>query len=415
MATDRLTDTEIKRAIASGKPAKLFDGGGLYLLIKPAKERGEPPAAYWRHKHYYAGIERLISHGVYPRVSLKRAREHRDALQALLEKKIDPSAHRRADKAARRKAAKSTFQVIAKEWYAKNAKKWAETHSSKVLGRLTADVYPFIGDKSISSLSTDDLMGVLERVQNRGAVETAHRIRQNMEAIFDFAKGKVLIVGENPTPKSELLEAPVKGSFASITDPKGVGALIRAIRGYQGQPVTRIALQLAPLLFVRPGELRAAEWQEMDLDRAEWRIPPERMKGRIAHFVPLPPQALALLRELHVLTGRGKFLFPSERGGHRPMSENTLNAALRGLGYSKEQMVAHGFRHMASTLLNESGKWHADAIERQMAHVPQNQVRATYNAAQHLPERKKMMTWWAVHLDELAADNKVASIGRKSA
>jgi integrase len=332
----------------------------------------------------------------------------------MLEDGLDPSAQRQAAKAAKRMAAQSTFWAVAREWYGKNAKGWADTHSSKVLGRLTADVYPWIGDKPIASLTTAELLTVLERVENRGAVDSAHRIRQNMELIFDYAKGKGLFVGENPTPKPDALETPVKGKFASITDPKGVGALIRAIRGYQGQPATRIALQLAPLLFVRPGELRAAEWHEVDLERAEWRIPPERMKGRIAHLVPLPAQAVALLRELHALTGKGKYLFPSERGGHRPMSGNTLNAALRGLGYSKEQMTTHGFRHLASTLLNESGKWHADAIERQMAHVPQNQVRATYNAAQHAPERKRMMAWWADYLDGLASE-KIVSIGRKSA
>jgi integrase len=421
--TNKLTDTAIKAAIANRKPAKLFDGGGLYLLVsapsqpaaapeKPEKgAASESPSAYWRHKFYFVGKERLISHGVYPRVTLKMARKRRDEARGLLECGIDPSAQRRAVKAALRTSAENSFEAVAREWYGKRAKAWAANHASKVLGRLTADVFPWLGSTPIASITGRQLLDTLQRVETRGAVDSARRIRQNMELIFAYAKETGRFTGENPTPKADALESPIKGKFASITDPKGVGRLIKALRGYDGTLVTRTALGLAPLLFVRPGELRGAEWQEFDLDAAEWRIPAERMKTRVAHFVPLPRQAVALLRELKPLSGHGRFVFPSERGGQRCMSSNTLNAALRGLGFSKEQMTTHGFRHLASTLLNESGKWNADAIERQMAHTPRNAVRAVYNAAQHLPERRKMMQWWADYLDTLASvDEKVVGI-----
>jgi integrase len=408
MGANKLTDTAIRAAIASGRPAKLFDGHGLYLLVHPPK----PP--YWRQKYYYADKEKLISHGVYPRVTLKMARKRLSDAKDLLEEGIDPSLHRKAAKAARRSAAENTFEALAREWYGKRSKAWAANHSDKVLGRLTKDVFPWLGATPIANLTSKDLLATLERVEKRGAADTARRIRQNLELIFDYAKETERLAGENPTPKADTLEMPVKGKFASITDPKGVGVLIKALRNYQGTLVTRVALQLAPLVFVRPGELRAAEWNEFDLDAGEWRIPATRMKMKVAHFVPLPRQAVALLRELHPLTGRGRFLFPSERGSQRPMSGNTLNAALRGLGFTKEQMTTHGFRHLASTLLNESGKWRPDAIERQMAHAPRNQVRAAYNAAEHLPERKKMMQWWADYLDGLAAE-KIVNMRRKSA
>jgi integrase len=347
-------------------------------------------------------------------VSLKLARQRRDELHALLEQGLDPSARRKEVKAARRTATASTFEAVAREWYGKRARSWARNHASKVLGRLNADLIPWLGATPIANITNKDLLSVLQRVEARGAVDSARRIRQNLELIFDYAEETGRRTGKNPTPRADVLEVPVKGRFASITDPKGAGALLRAIRGYEGTLVTRIALQLAPLVFVRPGELRAAEWREIDLDAGEWRIPAERMKGRVAHFVPLSKQAVALLRTLKPLTGHGRFVFPSERGGQRCMSANTLNAALRGLGLSKEQMTAHGFRHMASTLLNESGKWRGDAIERQMAHLPANTVRAVYNAAEHLPERRKMMDWWANHLDTLAdSHGKIVSISAR--
>jgi len=404
---DKLTDTAIKAARARTKPYKLFDGGGLYLLIRPDGKR------YWRLKYYVAGKEKLISLGVYPRVTLKTARRRATDAHAQIDDGQDPSVHRQEAKAARRSAAENTFEAVSREWYGKRSKSWAASNSTKVLGRLENDVFPWLGAKPIADLAGPKILETLRRVEERGAVESAHRIRQAINSIFLYAIDTHRVVG-NPTPRSDALERPKKGSYASITDPQGVGKLIRVIRGYSGTLTTRVALQLAPLLFVRPGELRAAEWAEFDLDRGEWRIPGERMKAKAPHLVPLSRQAKALLTELHPLTGSGRFVFPSERGPSRPMSSNTLNAALRTLGYTKDQMTAHGFRHMASTLLNERG-WNRDAIERQLAHSDRDSIRAAYNAAEYLPERRKMMQSWADYLDELAAGEGAKVVNIKSA
>lgn len=401
--SDKLTDTEIRALKPTRRAQKLFDGGGLYLLVTAEGRR------YWRLKYRIDGREKLISLGVYPAVSLKAARRKRERAKGVLEEGKDPSKERKAEKAARRSAAENTFEAVGREWFAKKSPKWAKNNASVIMGRLVKDAFPWIGAEAIASLTRDRLLGVLRRVEDRGAIESAHRIRQYIDAICRYAIDTGRLTA-NPTPRPEALASPKSGRFASITDPKGVGALIRAIRGYEGTFVTQCALKLAPLVFVRPGELRTAEWREFDLDAAEWRIPAAKMKMRSPHFVPLSKQTVAILRELHQLTGSGKYVFPSERGRDRPMSANTLNAALRALGFSKEQMTSHGFRHMASTLLNESSLWRPDAIERQLAHVDRDEVRAVYNAAQYLPERRKMMQWWADHLDGLTSGRKVVSI-----
>ncbi len=401
--SDKLTDTAIRALKPAGRAQKAFDGGGLYLLVMPQSRR------YWRLKYRVDGREKLISLGVYPAVSLKVARRKRERAKAILEEGKDPSRERKAEKAARRSAAENTFEAVAREWFAKKSPKWAKSNASVILGRLVKDAFPWVGTEPIASLTRDRLLGVLRRVEDRGAIESAHRIRQYIDAICRYAIDTGRLTA-NPTPRPEVLAAPKKGRFASITDPKGVGALIRAIRGYQGTFVTQSALKVAPLVFVRPGELRTAEWREFDLDAAEWRIPAAKMKMRSSHYVPLSKQAVAILRELHPLTGSGKYVFPSERGRNRPMSANTMNAALRALGFSKEQMTSHGFRHMASTLLNESSLWKADAIERQLAHLDRDEVRAVYNAAEYLSERRKMMQWWADRLDSLAAAQNIVGL-----
>jgi integrase len=410
----KLTDTAIRAAIATGKATKLFDGEGLYLLLLPerAKVPGSSKSPSWRQKYRFDGKEKLISHGIYPRVSLKTARQRMQKAKELLEAGVDPSAQRKAEKAARRSAAASTFEAVAREWFAKRSKSWAATNSEKIIGRLEKDAFPWIGTSPISQLTREQILACLRRVEERGALESARRVRQYVHSVFEYAThAGIAGLQHNPTPPPGALASPEPGKFASITDPRQVGALIRAIRGYQGSLVSRIALQLAPLVFVRPGELREAEWKEFDLKGAEWRIPAERMKMRTTHVVPLSDQAVALLEELKPLTGHGRYVFPSERSLARPMSANTLTAALRSLGYDNTQMTVHGFRHMASTMLNESGEWRADAIERQLAHMPRDQVRAAYNAAQYLPERRKMMDWWANHLDTLAdAHGKIVKL-----
>lgn len=389
--TDKLTDALVRAARPQEKAQKLFDGGGLYLLLNPDGSR------YWRLKYRWDKREQTLALGVYPRVSLKDARRRRARAKQLLSDGIDPSRHRKDEKLARRTAAGNTFKIIAEEWFRNRSRKWVVSNSVRIHRRLEKDVYPFIGETSVSELSQPEILAVLKRVEDRGAHETAHRIRQYIDDVLDYAVSTGRLKA-NPTPSAKTLQPAVKGKFAAITDPKLVGGLIAAIRAYHGSFVTRMALQLAPLVFVRPGELRAATWAELDLDSAEWRIPAERMKMRTAHLVPLSRQAVDILRDLHRVTGRGTYLFPSERTSTRCMSENTLNVALRTLGYSKRQMTAHGFRSMASTLLNEQG-YNRDAIERQLAHGERDSIRAAYNSAEYLPERRKMMQEWADYLD----------------
>lgn len=392
----KLTDIKIRALRLPKDAGKHFDGGGLFLLVT---KKGR---LYWRLKYRVDGREKQISLGVYPAVTLKTARRRRDKARELIAQRKDPSAERKLENAARRSATKNTFEAVAREWFVKKSPAWAKSNRRVILGRLEKDAFPWLGAQPISALTRDHLLSVLRRVEDRGAVESAHRLRQYIDAIFRYAIDTSRVPA-NPTPHPNALASPERGHFASITDARGIGGLVRAIRGYQGTLVTQCALKLAPLLFVRPGELRCAEWSEFDLDAAEWRIPAARMKMRVLHMVPLSKQAVAILRELQPLTGSGKYVFPSERGRGRPMSANTLNAALRALGFSKDQMTAHGFRHMASTQLNDSGRWRADAIERQLAHGDPDNVRAIYNAAEYLPERRRMMQWWADRLDVLAA------------
>lgn len=413
-----MTARAVEGAKPHTKPYKLFDGGGLYLLVRPDGGR------YWRFKYRVDGTERLISLGVYPdvplasrelvsrstgrKIAITGARELRDEARRLVRAGIDPSEQRKVEKANRRTAAENTFEVVAREWFAKKSRSWAVNNASKVLGRLEKDVFPRIGGDPISKLTGPKLLDVLRAVEERGAIESAHRIRQYINSTFRYAIQTHRVLA-NPTPHPETLTLPKRGKFASITDTKGVGALMRSIRGYQGTHVVAQALRLAPLVFVRPGEIRAAEWAEFNLDAAEWLIRPERTKMRRAHLVPLSAQALKILREIHRVTGTGRYVFPSERTSQRPLSENTLNAALRSLGFSTEQMTAHGFRHMASTLLHESRKWRSEAIERQLAHADRNSIRAVYNAAEYYAERREMMQWWADRLDSLEQADNVLS------
>ena len=407
-ATDRLTATAVEAARKRQKPYKVFDGGGMYLLVKPDGAR------WWRLKYRVDGIEKLISLGIYPARSLKAARTARDAAKELLADGVDPSRKRQADRAERRTARENTFEAVAQEWFGKRSRKWAASHADKVLGRLVKHIIPAVGSVPVSELTGARLGEALRNIEQSATASTAHRCRQYMDAVCRYAM-QTARIHSNPTPHSETLAPIVSKSYASITDPKGVGGLMRAVRGYQGSAVAVAALKLAPLLFVRPGELRGAEWSEMDIDAAEWKIPAERMKMRRAHLVPLSDQAVVLLTELKRLTGSGRYVFPSERSPGRCMSENTLNAALRSMGYSKQQMTSHGFRHMASTLLNESRKFRGDVIERQLAHADRNSIRAVYNAAEYLEERKQMMQWWADRLDSLVAADNVVSLKRTGA
>jgi integrase len=342
----------------------------------------------WRLKYRHEGRENRLALGAHPDTSLKQARERRDAARRQLAAGIDPSSQRQAEKLANA----NTFEAVAREWLALQEKKLAPATFAKVGWTFETLVFPYIGSRPIAKLGAMDVLKVLKRIEGRGIHETAHRTRQRCAQVFRYAvqTGRA---ERDPTVDLKGALAPVVSEHhAAITEPARIGELLRAIDGYAGHVVTAYALKLAPLLFVRPGELRHAEWTEFDLDSTEpqWRIPAEKMKMGEQHIVPLAKQALLLLRELQSVTGRGQYVFPSLRSGSRPMSENTVNAALRRMGYSTDEMTGHGFRSLASTCLNEQG-YHPDLIELQLAHAERNQVRAAYNKAQRLPERRKMM------------------------
>ncbi len=364
---------------------------------------------YWRMKYRFAGKEKLLAIGTYPEVSLKSAREKREEARRLLAEGIDPSEHKQAAKLA---GDQESFEHVAREWHGKYRSSWTENHGDRILTRLKNDIFPWIGKRPIKEINAPELLALLRRIESRGAVETAHRAMQNCGQVFRYAvaTGRA---ERDPTGDLKGALAPVrKKHLSSITDPEKVGELLRAIDGYEGHFISRCAMRLAPLVFVRPGELRQAEWVEIDLGNAEWKIPAEKMKMRQVHIVPLSRQAVEVLREIEPLTGNGRYVFPSVRTNKRPMSENTVLAGLRRLGYGKEEMTGHGFRSMASTLLNEQG-WHRDAIERQLAHAERDTVRAAYNYAEHLPERRRMMQAWADYLEGLKNGAEVISIRKR--
>ncbi len=398
-----LTLTEIRAATPRDKPYKLSDGGGLYLLVNP---KG---SAWWRLKYRFERREKLLSLGVYPHVSLQQARLRRDDAKKAIANGIDPSVKRRAEKLAD----ENTFEAVAREWLALQEKKLAAATFAKAVWTFETLVFPYIGSRPIAKLGPVDVLKVLKRIEERGIHETAHRARQRCAQVFRYAVQTERADHDVTADLRGALAPVVSEHHASITEPARIGELLRAIDGYKGQAVTGYALKLSPYLFVRPGELRHAEWTELDLDGHEplWRIPAEKMKMGEQHVVPLAGQAVVLLRELRSITGRGRYVFPSIRGGSRPMSDNTVNAALRRLGYTNEDMTGHGFRSLASTCLNEQG-YHPDLIELQLAHAERNQVRAAYNKAKRLPERRKMMEAWADYLDALRAGANVVPIRR---
>jgi integrase len=402
-----LTDITVRNSKASDKTLRLKDERGLYLEVNPKGGK------WWRLRYWMNGKENRLSLGVYPDVSLKDARDRRDEARKLIANGVDPAQVRKEEKAEALESAE-TFETIAREWHARVSPSWTASTAKTNITRLELDIFPYIGTKQIKDIAAPELLAALRRVESRGAEETARRLRTLCGQVFRYA----VATGRcERDPAADLRGALAKAkpkNFASIRDPREVAGLLRAIDNYAGSPETLAALKLAPLVFVRPGELRHAEWAEIDLESAEWRIPAEKMKMRDSHIVPLSKQAVALLRELHLLTGHGRYCFPSERTKDRPMSENTVNAALRRMGYSKEEMTGHGFRAMASTLLHEQG-WQSDVIERQLAHAERNKVKAAYNRAGHLPERRRMMQAWADYLDALKAGGKVISIHRENA
>ncbi|AJC44806.1 tyrosine-type recombinase/integrase [Xanthomonas perforans] len=405
-----LTDTAIRKTKPGAVPLKLRDGGGLYLLMRPDGAR------WWRwdYRRPVTGKRNTLSLGTYPDTGLADAREKRDAARKLLAAGVDPGEQRKQakqERAALVDAAGETFEVVAREWMARQTV--ARVTAEKNRWLLETFLFPEIGSRPIGEITPRELLDALRKIEATGKLETAARAKIKAGQVFRYAmlEGKAEI---DPTASLRgALKAAKARHHAAVTEPAKIGQLLRAIEGFSGQPVTHAALKLAPLVFVRPGELRAAEWAEIDLDAAMWRIRPERMKMKAAHLVPLSSQAVAILRDLHALTGGGHHVFPGLRP-NRPMSENTVNAALRALGYSGDEMTGHGFRSMAATRLNELG-WNADAVERQLAHAETNKVREAYtHAAQYLHERVRMMQAWADYLDGLRSVGNVVPLRAKA-
>ena len=386
-----LTATTIKTCKPKDKAYKLTDGGGLYMLVSP---RG---GKWWRFDYRFQSKRKTLSMGVYPAISLKDARDRRDEAKKQLANGIDPAMVRKSQK--HQQSQPNTFEAVAREWHDKFKPGWSDTHASRLLRLLERDIFPWLGSMPVSDVSSPLLLQTIRRIETR-SLDTAHRAMQNCGQVFRYA----IATGRQQNDPTHALKGaipPIRDNhFASITHPEQIGPLLRAIEGYKGEFITQSALRLGPLVFVRPGELRHAEWSEINLEIGEWRIPSEKMKMGQPHIVPLARQSIVLLTDLQPLTGTGQYLFPSVRSLDRPLSENTINAALRRLGYTKDEMTGHGFRSMASTLLNEQG-WNRDHIERQLAHAERNKIRAAYNYADYLPERRKMMQAWADYLDTL--------------
>lgn len=394
----KLTDKTVKAAkLDSGKQKKYTDGDGLYLLVNNSGK-------YWRYDYRFMGKRKTLALGVYPNISLKKAREGCINARKNLDKDIDPGYQKKLDKALKMEAAENTFGALSSEWFSKQ--KWTQGHSRTVQSRLDRDILPYLKNRPINKITAKEVLIICRRVEKRGAVESAHRIKTIISQIMRYCVASELIESDPCRDLKGALEQSIPKHMAAITSPKEAGALMRSIDDYNGQEITRSALKLAPLVFVRPGELRKADWSEIDFDRKQWIIPSEKMKGRIKHIVPLSRQAVQIINDIKPLTGDGRYLFPSPRTTARPMSENGILSALRRMGYAKEEMSGHGFRGMASTLLHELG-WKTELIEMQLAHKDPNAVRSAYNHAKYLPERTEMMQTWADYLDNLKEDGKV--------
>jgi integrase len=395
-----LTDTAIRNAKPRDKTYTLGDGEGMYLEVMPNGTR------FWRMAYRQAnGKKNRLTFGKYPEVSLAEARDKRLAARKQLAQGVDPGRTKREEKQAREKAALNTFEAVARAWLARTAVERAASTQEKNTAWLERNIFPAIGALPISTIKPWDVLSALRVIEKRGAIESAHKIKQLCGQVFRFAVASGLADRDMTVDLRGALSAVPEAHYAAITDPKEAAQLLRAIDAYDGHAYAVAALKLAPLVFVRPGELRSAEWSEIDLDAAEWRIPGSKMKMGQDHIVPLATQAVTLLRELHAMTGHGKFVFPSVRTSTRCMSENTVNAALRGMGYSKDVMTGHGFRAMARTIMDEVLGERVDLIEHQLAHAVKDPNGRAYNRTAHLPARRLMMQRWADYLDSIKQSN----------
>ena len=398
-----LTNTQIRNAKPGEKPIRLSDEKGLYLEVAPSGGK------WWRFKYRFGGKEKRISLGVYPEISLADARKRRDDAREQVAKGVDPSEAKKALKQVSIDAVANAFEAVAREWFAKHSTNMAASHSSKIIRLLERDIFPLIGKRDIGELKAPDVLQALRKIEDRGALETAHRAKQTCGQVFRYAVATGRAERDPTGDLKGALPAVKHTHMASITDPVQIGGLLRAIDAYKGFYVVRAALKIAPLVFVRPGELRNAHWSEIDLEKAEWNIPAERMKMRIAHLVPLSKQAVAILRDLHPYTSNSLYVFPGMRDLKRPMSDAAIQVALRSMNYTSDQMTGHGFRAMARTVMDEVLGIRPELIEQQLAHTVRDPLGRAYNRTSHLPERKKMMQQWADYLDKLKAGAEVVA------
>lgn len=403
-----LTATAVRNAKPTEKTQRLFDGSGLYLEVSPKGGK------WWRLKYRYAGKEKRLSLGTYPEISLKAARDRRDEARKLLREGIDPSEHRKQAKHERRTRRDNNFEAIAREWFEARSPNWAPSHADKIIRRLERDIFPAIGSRPIREVTGPELLGVMRKIADRGAIETSRRALGNVGQVYRYAIATGRVEQDLSTALWEGMPKAQVQHLASVTDPERVGALLRMIWNYQGSPIVAAALKLGPLTFVRPGELRQAQWSEIDLEAAEWRF--VASKTNTDHIVPLSTQAVEVLTQLHRISGHGTYVFPSARSNLRPMSNMAVNAAMRRLGIDKDEFTGHGWRATARTMLDEVLGFRPDFIEHQLAHAVRDPNGRAYNRTAFLPERHKMMRAWADYLDTLRKrDGKVIPLKGRTA
>lgn len=390
-----LTEIRVKSLKPEEKTKRYFDGGGMYLEVTPKGSK------YWRFKYRFGGKEKRLAIGVYPDVSLKDAREKLSNARKLLDQDIDPSQHKKDKKLLRVEAAQNSFRAISEEWIKKQASGWSEIHTNKVQRMLNKDLLPWLGTRPISEITPRELLNVLRKLEDRGALESAKRTKQVAGQVFRYGVAIGVCERDPSQDLKDALATPVKTHRAAVTEPKEVARLLLALDGYEGSPTVQAALKLAPLTFVRPGELRHAEWSEIDWEASEWKIPGNKMKAGFDHIVPLSKQALDALKEIHPLTGHRQYVFPSGRSPKRPMSNNAVLAAMRRMDIPKEQMSGHGFRAMARTILDEVLGYRVDWIEHQLAHAVRDVHGRAYNRTAHIEGRREMMQSWADYLEGL--------------
>lgn len=404
-----LTDTEVRNAKAKAKQYKLFDGKGLFLLVSPNGSKG------WRFKYRYNGKEKLISLGPYPELSLADARSKLIEMRSYLVEGKNPSLIRKTESKNKKERQEQTFEWLAKEWFDKKATKLAEKTRKMTWRRLELDVFPAIGGIPVADVTPKMVLeGVLRPMENRGVVELAHRTKSIVSRVLRFGVACGYVERDVSADLRGALEPFERKHYAALTDPKQVGGLLRAIDAFEGSLIVKSALQIHPLVVTRPGELRHMEWSELDLDEGIWSIPAGKMKMKNPHIVPLSRQAIAILEKIKPLTWAGRYVFPSVRSTAYPISNNTLNATLRRIGYTSEEMTSHGWRAVFRTLADEVLQVRPDYIEHQLAHVVKDPNGRAYNRTAHLVERKKMMQVWADYLDGLKAGRKVVPLHRRT-